>query len=252
MFVKNNLGDFKKRIKKIKEQALLLLEFYIKMEKPVRSKRPNFLTFLAKSTSFSNPAPPMKHAQYHNKGFSGPILHLVPDEARRKQKTDTPFETQEPTSPTVSCIGQIKQQAKKNKLPRAKSIKKHAPPKPERKPSSGNKNSLVQRMFGRKPPIPRRKLEVSRSDNMLAASTSKAPRIDHMKRFKSGRDSLRDFDWTKVEREIKGIDSKEDDDMSVYYSAPLVYGGHLEPRKEVNLWKRRTIGAPVPLKLEEL
>jgi hypothetical protein len=221
------------------------------MEKLIRSKKSNFLTFLANSTSFSNPAPPMKHAQYHNKGFSGPILHLIPDEARRKEKTDTPFGTQEPTSPIVSCIGQIKKKAKKNKLPRAKSIKKRVPLKLERKPRSGNNISLVQRMFGRKPPIPRHRLEVSRSDNMLA-STSKAPRIDHMKRFKSGRGSLRDFDWTEIKREIKGIDSKEDDDLSVYYTAPLVFGGPPEPRKEVNLWKRRTIGAPVPLKLDEL
>lgn len=222
----------------------------------MRSKKSNFLTFLAKSTSFSNPAPPMKHAQYHNKGFSGPILHLIPDEARRKQKTDIPFETQEPTSPTVSCIGQIKQKAKKNKLPRAKSIKKHAPPKPEKKPrSSSNHDSFVQRMFGQKPPSSRRKLQVSRSDNLLASTSNIAPRIDHMKRFKSGRESLRDFDWREVEREIKGMDSKEDD-MSVYYSAPLVLGGGVvaapEPRKEVNIWKRRTIGPPVPLKLDEL
>ncbi|XP_078173930.1 uncharacterized protein At1g76070 [Carex rostrata] len=220
------------------------------MEKPVKSKRANFLTLLAKSTTFSNPAPPMRPSHYHNRGFSGP---LIPAEARRKEKTDIPFETQEPTSPMVSCIGQIKQKARKNKLPRAKSVKKRAVPKPEKKHKNSKNSSFVQKMFGRKPSI-RRKLEVSKSDNLLA-STSRAPRnIDHMKRFKSGRESLRDFDWREVEREIKGKDTEEDD-VSVYYSAPLVFGGGAagpEPRKEVNLWKRRTIGAPIPLNLDEI
>lgn len=222
------------------------------MEKHVKSKRSNFLTLLAKSTTFSNPAPPMRPSHYHNRGFSGPLVHLVPAEARRKEKTDIPFETQEPTSPVVSCIGQIKQKAKKNKLPRAKSVKKRAVPKLEKKHKNSKNSSFVQKMFGRKPSI-RRKLEVSKSDNLLA-STSKAPRIDHMKRFKSGRESLRDFDWREVEREIKGKDIEEDD-VSVYYSAPLVFGGGAagpEPRKEVNLWKRRTIGAPIPLNLDEI
>ncbi|KAJ4783730.1 Syringolide-induced protein 14-1-1 [Rhynchospora pubera] len=224
------------------------------MEKTMKSKRSNnFLSFLAKSTSFSNPAPLKPSHQYYNKGFSGPLIHLVPTEARHKGKADASFETQEPTSPIVSCIGQIKQQAKKNRLPRAKSIKRRPLPKPEKKPKNNKNTSFVQRVFGHGKPNSRRKLELSRSDNSLA-STVKVPTLEHMRRYKSGRETLKGFDWRQVETEVKSID-KEEDDMTVYYSAPLVLDGGAvgpEPRKEVNLWKRRTIGAPVPLKLDEL
>ncbi|KAJ4730775.1 Syringolide-induced protein 14-1-1 [Rhynchospora pubera] len=223
------------------------------MEKTMKSKRSNnFLSFLAKSTSFSNPAP-LKPSHQYNKGFSGPLIHLVPTEARHKGKADASFETQEPTSPIVSCIGQIKQKAKKNRLPRAKSIKRRPLPKPEKKPKNNKNTSFVQRVFGHGKPNSRRKLELSRSDNSLA-STVKVPTLEHMRRYKSGRETLKGFDWRQVETEVKSKD-KEEDDMTVYYSAPLVLDGGAvgpEPRKEVNLWKRRTIGAPVPLKLDEL
>jgi hypothetical protein len=82
-----------------------------------------------------------------------------------------------------------------------------------------------------------------------------------MKRFTSGRAALQDFDWTTDDDEqaeprgsdadADGYDSYEDDGF-VAHSAPLVLGGGVvasEPRKEVNLWRRRPMSPPTPLQL---
>lgn len=73
-----------------------------------------------------------------------------------------------------------------------------------------------------------------------------------MKRFTSGRAAFQDFDWR--EEEMRGRDSDEEyeDDGFVAFSAPLVLGGGVvasEPRKEVNLWRRRPVAPPTPLEL---
>ncbi|KAJ3692833.1 hypothetical protein LUZ60_011928 [Juncus effusus] len=224
------------------------------MEKPPRSKGSKILKLLAKSTSFTNPSSTTKFRSFnHHKGFSGPIIPLVPAEARRKENTKIAFETEEPTSPKISCIGQIKHKAKKtnNKLPRPKSVKKHTQEKI--KPSSTNSNSdnsnIMKRIFVRKSRS-RRVLDVSKSDKSIK-TVKRAPSIGHMRRFKSGRESLKDFDWRQFENKVED----QDDDMSLYYSAPLVLGGGViasEPRKEVNLWKRRTMSPPTPLKLDDI
>jgi hypothetical protein len=77
-----------------------------------------------------------------------------------------------------------------------------------------------------------------------------------MKRFTSGRAALQDFDWTtdddeQADADGYGYDSYEDDGF-VAHSAPLVLGGGVvasEPRKEVNLWRRRPMSPPTPLQL---
>src|SRR4051812_30331770 len=49
------------------------------------------------------------------KGFSGPMVTMIPYEARRKPRDGTGVSvTQEPTSPKISCMGQIKHHKKKN------------------------------------------------------------------------------------------------------------------------------------------
>jgi hypothetical protein len=77
-----------------------------------------------------------------------------------------------------------------------------------------------------------------------------------MKRFTSGRAAFQDFDWREeAERRGSDVDHGEDyevDDGFVAHSAPLVLGGGVvasEPRKEVNLWRRRPMSSPTPLQL---
>ena len=67
----------------------------------------------AVSMTFQNPpfSPGRDHKFKHHGGkgfFSGP---MIPVEARRKSK-DGCVETQEPTSPKISCMGQIKHKKK--------------------------------------------------------------------------------------------------------------------------------------------
>jgi hypothetical protein len=78
-----------------------------------------------------------------------------------------------------------------------------------------------------------------------------------MKRFTSGRAAFQDFDWTDDQAERRGSDydggyDSYEDDGFVAHSAPLVLGGGMvasEPRKEVNLWRRRHGSPPTPLQL---
>ncbi|KAJ1376934.1 hypothetical protein SESBI_49407, partial [Sesbania bispinosa] len=57
------------------------------------------------------------------KGFSGPIIPMIPDEARRKPKDGSNgnenYYQQEPTSPKISCMGQIKHKKKQIKKTKA-------------------------------------------------------------------------------------------------------------------------------------
>ncbi|MQM12044.1 hypothetical protein Taro_044954 [Colocasia esculenta] len=227
---------------------------------PPRSKGSKILKFLPKATSFSVPKPPYSPGRDrgHHRGFSGPIISIVPAEARRKPAGRGGYETPEPTSPKVSCIGQIKHKKKAAaSRPRGPSPSRA----PEKKP-----RFAIGRLFGgrgrrageraEKPPLP------------PARVAAPAPALGHLRRFASGRDALANFDWraSRVADESGEEDSgcfydyeDSDDEVFIPHSAPILVGdgggvraGHVavEPRKEVNLWKRRTMAPPRPLHLE--
>jgi len=80
--------------------------------------------------------------------------------------------------------------------------------------------------------------------------------LGQMKRFASGRAAFQDFDWRQEDdgrRSFGGSDGEFDEDEGfVAHSAPLTLGGGVvasEPRKEVNLWRRRPMAPPTPLRL---
>ncbi|KAL4335537.1 hypothetical protein GQ457_07G027320 [Hibiscus cannabinus] len=244
------------------------------MEKQAKPKN-KILKYLPKaassvSVSFQNhPFSPGKHKGFAGKGFSGPIISMIPAEARRKSKAET-FETQEPTSPKVSCMGQIKHK---------KSIKKGkrvSPPKPKasssnpvsESPSAGEVKkhaSKFKRFFSMtKPP---------KKPEHAPKLADRAPSLGQMRRFASGRDAFASFDWTTqiapVEadhrRDYYSDDDEErrdsdfeEEDVIIPFSAPITVGGGgggggggvtLQPRKEINIWKRRTMNPPRPLQL---
>ncbi|KAK6115144.1 hypothetical protein DH2020_007413 [Rehmannia glutinosa] len=247
------------------------------MEKPTAKSKNKILRFLPKAAqaavSFQNPpfSPardkrPDKLRTQLSKGFSGPIVSMIPAEARRKSKN---FETQEPTSPKVSCMGQIKHKNRICKQRHASLPKEFRPafhsqpdkiskigPSGPAAPELKRKPSGIKKLFGAgrkshgsidygKPPIPDR-----------------APSLSQMRRFASSRDTLAKFDWTTAqiapEDQDPGFYSEEDkgysdgeDDVIIPFSAPILVGGGLalEPRKEINLWKRRTMAQPKPLQL---
>lgn len=262
------------------------------MEKQQAKPKNNILRFLPKAASvvsFQNPpfSPNREKRSDHyminkikthaGRGFSGPIISIIPDEARRKPKCGS-FETQEePTSPKVSCMGQIK--AHKKKLKKNKRV---SPPDHHHhhhqvsklltwSPGEVTKHtSALRRMFSSVKP--ERKSDAD-SDHLHEPVTlpDRAPALSQMKRFASGRDSLPNFDWTA---QIPSSDNnrrnyysdedrdddesdQEEDDVKIPFSAPILVGGTCgglptQPRKEVNLWKRRTMAPPRPLQLHNV
>ncbi|KAL2512816.1 Uncharacterized protein Adt_18416 [Abeliophyllum distichum] len=219
------------------------------MEKPSKNK---ILKFLPKATqaAVSFQHPPFSPGKDKLKPrFSGAMVSMIPAEARRRSKNSN-FETQEPTSPKVSCMGQIKHKKKLSKkhlsLPKGfKPAVAPLPPSPQLKKNPSRIRNIFK-AAGRKsdasveynkPPLPDR-----------AASVSQ------MKRFASSRDTFANFDWTKVQIAPEEREFDSDEESIIPFSAPILVAGSsytaaLEPRKEINLWKRRTMAQPKPLKL---
>lgn len=240
------------------------------MDKSTKSKTARIFSFLPKATSFSIPhttsfSPGREnyaksktlHSLHSSKFFSGSIISMVPVEARCKEKNGCGFDAQEPTSPKVSCIGQVK-----NK--KACRPKPSSPPRvQERKPAF-----IIRKMFRRRKVTPGRRTDAAaeESSDGRPAVAVRAPSLGQMRRFASGRETLRNFDWRKVEIEQEAAtgdpekcgfsdgDSDEEHDAAIYHSAPIMVCGGMvamEPiRKEVNLWKRRTLAPPVPLQFK--
>lgn len=216
---------------------------------------------LPKPTSFtfhSNPYIPRerrpeamaKARTFHHKAFSGPMVSIVPEEARRRKKADE-FDTQEPSSPKISCLGRITEKKKKKKG----WCKRPPPPPPppaRQEKRMSTSSSAIQRMFRRKVRPDRRQEDVE--GEAAVASGSAAPAIGQMRRFASKREGLAGFDWREVDRRVKGGDDDDDEEEEVIipHSAPILMGGGgvaVEPKKEVNIWKRRPMAPPVPLQV---
>ncbi|RZB70279.1 hypothetical protein D0Y65_039505 [Glycine soja] len=214
----------------------------------------------AVSMTFQNPpfSPGRDHKFKHHGGkgfFSGP---MIPVEARRKSK-DGCVETQEPTSPKISCMGQIKHKKKKNQIKKA--AKTMSMPTEEKKQAS--KFQRMMSFHSGKPKRPAARKQQSDAD--LESERSPAPPLGHMRRFASGRETFSNFDWkaqiAPEERDCYSyyddrLESDAEDEIIIPFSAPLTVGGaasalnlNAQPRKEINLWKRRTMAPPRPLQL---
>ncbi|KAJ7966915.1 Syringolide-induced protein 14-1-1 [Quillaja saponaria] len=205
-----------------------------------------------------------RHKSHANKGFSG----MIPTEARRKLKNGS-FQTQEPTSPKISCMGQIKH--KNKNINKAKSFslpKDHTKPEttPTAKDVKKNASSFL-RMFSSVKPAGRKSDASAADHNRKAALGDRAPSLSQMRRFASGRDTFANFDWrvapvTQEELDHRSSYDWEDDrddqeseeeeeEAMIPFSGPILVGEGvpLQPRKEINIWKRRTMAPPRPLEL---
>lgn len=273
----------------IQSQAWILL-INLAMEKPAIAKsKIKFLMLLPKAAAAaaklpSHPFSPgkvnaNKLKSHQNKGFSGPITSVVLEEARNKSKNST-FDAKEPTSPKISCMGQIKHKKKissKKKNAASMSLPKEVIYNPyssfhaysRNKPSAmeqKKKKSASGNIFNRGKPGRKSDASYERSKKL----PDRAPSLSHMKRFASGRDSFASFDWTSVqvapeepdnrrcysdEEKRDSSEEEQEDEVIIPFSAPILLGEvgaavlPLEPRKEINLWKRRTMAQPKPLQL---
>lgn len=229
-----------------------------------------------------------KHKGHGGRGaFSGP---LIPDEARRKPRnvgssSFSSVEEYEPTSPKVSCMGQIKH--KKQQHQQIKNIKRAGlPPRDQSKPAALSPReikkhaSAFRRMLSSVNPKRKSDADSDIDDNSKAAGLpDRAPSLSQMRQFASGRGhAFANFDWqappAKVaprhdddhnpnyhsdeDGENNDHDDEERDYVGIAFSAPLTMGGSprgdvgLQPRKEINLWKRRTMAPPSPLQLKPM
>ncbi|CAF1927140.1 unnamed protein product [Brassica oleracea var. botrytis] len=199
--------------------------------------------------------------------FSSPMTPLLPTSARARRRTKSNgVVVAEPTSPKVSCIGQIK--LAKSKCPE---MKKRAPKNLETSSSSlvkeeGKGNwSILKRLFstGRNP------LKKSSSTAsaaviehpVVAVEAVAGPTLGNMKKFATSRESLGGFDW-RVEMKRQEEESRpdhytpDDEETTIPFSVsmPLTQreGLSLYPRQksEVNLWERRTVDRPKPLQVK--
>ncbi|CAL0318971.1 unnamed protein product [Lupinus luteus] len=228
------------------------------MEKQHMLKRKILKIFpkVAAAVSFINP--PFSPSRYQkskpdntrHKGFSAPITSMIPHETREKANHDIDY--QEPTSPKISCIGQIKHE-KNRRIKKAKTkdieVKK-------------NVSTFKKMLFYATKP----KSACSAKQDNEDVLVKSVPNMSQMKRFASGRDTFANFEWKDqvVPEEIdccyKSDDFLEEEEKEIIipYSAPILLNGgsgrygdggeiHLKPRKEINLWKRRTMAQPGPL-----
>lgn len=114
-------------------------------------------------------------------------VSIIPKEARRKHRSIS-FSAREPSSPKVSCIGQVKCKKKKRK---AKRVHQSSTKKNDSVTSHENKKILLQS----------EKALVVEENQELAPSMLIVPTLGTMRKFESGRgNSLSDFDATLAER----------------------------------------------------
>ncbi|XVF63615.1 hypothetical protein PTKIN_Ptkin09bG0100800 [Pterospermum kingtungense] len=211
-----------------------------------------------------------RHKAYAGRGFSGPMISIIPDEARRRSKSETFDQTREPTSPKVSCMGQIKH---KKSMKKAKRV---SPPEGSKPVSESDQSSRQV-----KKPVSKLRLIFSmakpaRKPNASSTRTElpdTAPSLGQMKRFASGRGAFASFDWTTQIEAVEADDDRRDyysdedrrdsdcdfedqEETIIPFSAPITVGEgmalKLQPKKEINLWKRRTMNPPRPLRLNSM
>lgn len=275
------------------------------MEKSGIKPKNRLLKLASSAVSFQNPPfSPNREKAQARKGFSGP---MIPAEARYKSKNSS-YITHEPTSPKVSCMGQIKHKKKIRDLNKNKAnvhdslpprddhlIISHSTPLEQVNPSKNQKpkifksfhsftevkkknpapvsesvqssyhegaekkkkkkNSGIRNIFGK----PSKRSEYDQPP-LTAPSNKKAPSLGQLQRFSSGRNSLSNFDWTTAqispaqEHDDEGDGEWDDEeDAKISFSAPISLSScsaaNAEPRKEINLWKRRTMPQLKPLQL---
>ncbi|KAG2321110.1 hypothetical protein Bca52824_014323 [Brassica carinata] len=233
------------------------------MEKASDNNNPTKLSkMLQKALSIGHSAAPFSPVRdFHhrrtastvNRGFffSGPITPLLPTSAvRGRRRTKNTVVFAEPTSPKVTCIGQIKL-AKSSKCPETK----NRAPKDLKTASSclvkGNWSKL-KRLFSigsRKPNYTA--VSAASEPPIPAVEAVEAPSLCKMKKFASSRETLVGYDWTVSRSDHRrGYSSDDKETMMIpcaVSTPPLAVCSR--QKSEVNLWKRRTIDRPKPLQV---
>ncbi|KAL0907895.1 hypothetical protein M5K25_022346 [Dendrobium thyrsiflorum] len=229
------------------------------MARAGRSKAASKMSYFAKAGTFSVSNPSHSPGRRSDRGFSGPIVSIIPKDAQHKKRSNSGGGA-EPTSPKISCMGQIKDKKKKKKKKKNEKGEEKQTEKPRSRLCSSCFKGLFRRRVrpGGVPPEKEVEEKMERKKVPNVASTVPAPRLGQLRRYQSGRETLAGFDWRKTMGENYGDEGEEeeedDDDCFIPHSAPILVGGGavaLEPKKEVNLWRRRDMPPPLPLQIQK-
>ncbi|KAK1392950.1 hypothetical protein POM88_012006 [Heracleum sosnowskyi] len=235
-------------------------------EKATATKSKNmFLKFLPKAASA--PFSPNKDKRSSQKSHLG--KSIIPADALRSKSKNSSFGFREPTSPQVSCMGTLKHKKKLCSMLSSKNyvlppldhlnlmVKNHNNSKVAQSDLEGDvkkkkKPLAIKNMFSRVPSAPRKSDAVSKTtDHVSDHRPSSSSSLSQMRRFSSSRTSLNNFDWTATQ--IAPVDN-EGEKVKISTCVPKVIleckEVNLEPRKDVNLWKRRPMAQPSPLQIQ--
>ena len=126
-------------------------------------------------------------------------VSIVPKEARRKHRSGS-FRSHEPTSPKVSCMGQVKCK-KKSKAPKQKRVQETRTKKGDYVPCHEKKGKVLPWIFkGGSGEEQKQSGKGFVLEEKAPETVKLAPSLGAMKKFTSGRGSLCDFDVTHTER----------------------------------------------------
>lgn len=237
--------------------------FDLMAEKAAPTKTKNkFLKLLQKAATA--PLSPKKPNRSSQKPVSNAPIHtIIPADALRSKSRNWSFGAREPTSPQVSCMGQLKHKKKLCSMINNKSyvlppldhlnLMVHTPSKAVEADLEGDKKKkkplAIKNMFSRIPSR-RRKSEATTGITEHRSSASSSCSLSQMRRFSSSRTSLNNFDWTAAQ--IAPVDNEGVKDK-IGTCVPKVMleckEVSFEPRKDVSLWKRRPMAQPAPLQL---
>lgn len=204
-------------------------------------------------------------------GISGGLTggSVIPRDAPLIRLENGSFDAREPASPVISCIGQVK---KKKTMKMATPKTASAQPKISHRPREDLPRMILKLLEGKRQ-------KRSQRDRALAGGDRKKPESSssHPKRLASGRGVLANLDrmahhGTAVapgsclddgscsDNEYASGERKwEEEKIVLPLAAPTGVGSRsigsfgeevaLQPKKEINLWKRRTAACPATLRL---
>ncbi|KDP43702.1 hypothetical protein JCGZ_22329 [Jatropha curcas] len=181
-----------------------------------QKRKSNVSNFLPKTSNFLSPPPsPVRPNTPKRLSSPSPRISLIPKEIRRRARSLS-FDAREPTSPKVSCMGQVKNKNKKKTKDSAKI--------PENMLFLCSCRGAIVKIF-------KGKQQNEESNNVF----DKGPPV--LDTFEMKAHEGASTVGSNCLKDEKSGDEERDGEVSV------------EPRKQVNLWRKRALSPPRPLRV---
>ncbi|KAJ7944103.1 Syringolide-induced protein 14-1-1 [Quillaja saponaria] len=142
------------------------------------------------AVTFQGPPPSPRNGRVSRLSTTTAKISIIPSEARRRPEGSS-FDAREPTSPKVSCIGQVKHK-KKKKMKKKKKASKHNRVELEQPATESVQNDEQKK---------KKQFTVLEDQKKLPLPDQRIPSLGKLMRFSSGRaGALSNFDFTVAER----------------------------------------------------